>query len=259
MAPESRRPTGTGSFRRAVVARAGRLDAVFLRWQRRARSDAFLYRFTLATRVLLVVGFIPTGLVKLLGRRFTSMSPEYPIGAFFETLYRSGLYWHFIGAGQVVAGLCLLLPATATLGAVLFFPILLNIFVVTLSYDFHFTPVVTGLMLLANLYLLCWDYDRLRPILGAPPGAAGELAPPREHRLGRAERATYVVGTISAVSLHANMRLGLFPLAWGVPLLIVGGASAVVALGYAWARRKSRPAAKRAALGEADGSARGAG
>ncbi|HET9983710.1 MAG TPA: hypothetical protein VFQ38_08985 [Longimicrobiales bacterium] len=259
MTPEFRRPTRTGSFRRAAVARAGRLDAVFLRWQRSARSDAFLYRFTLATRVLLVVAFIPTGLVKLLGRRFTTMSLDYPIGAFFETLYRSGLYWHFIGAGQVVAGLCLLVPATATLGAVLFFPILLNIFVITLSYDFHFTPVVTGLMLLANLYLLGWDYDRLRPILGAPGGAVGGLAAPREHRLGRAEWATYVVGTAAAVSLHANMRLGLFPRWWSVPLLLAGAACAVVAVAYAWALCRSGRPAGRVALGEAGGSARGAG
>jgi len=56
--------------------------------QRWARSRPVLYRLTLGTRLLLAVGFIPTGTVKLLGRRFTSMSPESDIGLFFETLYR---------------------------------------------------------------------------------------------------------------------------------------------------------------------------
>jgi hypothetical protein len=36
--------------------------------------------------VLLAVGFIPTGTVQLLGRRFTTMSPESETGAFFGTL-----------------------------------------------------------------------------------------------------------------------------------------------------------------------------
>ena len=50
------------------------------------------------------VGFIPTGLVKLLGHRFTQISSDNPIGLFFEVLYQSGAYWHFIGAAQMVAG-----------------------------------------------------------------------------------------------------------------------------------------------------------
>ena len=58
----------------------------------RARSSGLLYRFTLATRILLAVGFIPTGMVKLLGRRFTTMDPASDVGAFFEVMYQSGGY-----------------------------------------------------------------------------------------------------------------------------------------------------------------------
>ena len=53
----------------------------------------------------------------------------------------------------------------ATLGAVLFLPIMLNIFVITISYYFAATPVITGLMLLANVYLLVWDWPRLSVVV----------------------------------------------------------------------------------------------
>lgn len=116
-------------------------------------------------------------MVKPLGRRFTLMSPESDIGGLFETLYGSGLYRRFLGLTQVAAGLLVLSNATATAGAMLFFGIMLNVFVTTLSYDFHFTPVVTGLMLLATLYLLLWDYDRLRGLFGLGTDLAdGEAA-----------------------------------------------------------------------------------
>ncbi|HET6668759.1 MAG TPA: hypothetical protein VFH15_00875 [Pyrinomonadaceae bacterium] len=45
-----------------------------------------------------------------------------------------------------------------------YFPLILNIFVITVSMHFTGTPVITGLMLLANIYLLCWDYDRLKRV-----------------------------------------------------------------------------------------------
>lgn len=216
----------------------GRLDAIFLAWQRRARSYALLYRFTLATRVLLAAGFIPTGMVKVLGRRFTAISPEYPIGAFFDVLYQSGLYWKFIGWAQVIAGICVLVPATATLGALLFLPIMVNIFVITLSYDFRFTPVVTGLMLLANIYLLCWDYDRFRGILGLGPADMSARLP--NHRLGRAEWSVYVVGAASAISFLLNERVGFFTGQLNLWLLPVGLLSACVAIVFAWTRRHHR-------------------
>jgi uncharacterized membrane protein YphA (DoxX/SURF4 family) len=218
----------------------GRLDAVLLAWHRRARSYVVLYRFTLATRLLLAVGFIPTGMVKVLGRRFTTMSPEYPIGAFFEILYQSGPYWHFIGWAQVIAGLCVLVPATATLGALLFFPIMLNIFVITHSYDFNFTPVVTGLMLIANVYLLCWDYDRLRGIFGVGLDAADSHSRISKSRLGRVEWIVYVVGGGSALSFLLNERLDLFPRPWNLWPLLVGLLSACVAMVYGWTFRNRR-------------------
>jgi hypothetical protein len=72
----------------------------------------------------------------------------------------------------------LLFPRTAALGAAIYFPIILNIFVITLSIGDAFggTRIVTGLMLLATTYLLLWDYDRWKGLLS--PVVAD--APPRD-------------------------------------------------------------------------------
>lgn len=221
-----------------------RLDRLLCACQRWVRARPLLYRLTLGTRLLLAVGFIPTGMVKLLGRRFTLMSPESDIGGFFETLYMSGLYWQFLGLTQVAAGLLVLSNATATVGALVFFGIMLNVFVITLSYDFHFTPVVTGLMLLATLYLLLWDYDRLRGVFGVGSEAEGELAPMPRQRLGGAlERGAYVAGLVFGLGFFFGTR-GLFvPWRWSLWLMLGCLVSFVLALACGLAAR-SRQAAR---------------
>lgn len=66
----------------------------------------------------------------------------------------------------LLAGL-LLIPRTATLGALIELPIIVNIFAITLAIGpaFAGTRIVTGLMLLADIYLLCWDWDRWKHVL----------------------------------------------------------------------------------------------
>ena len=130
-----------------------------------AKQNRWLGFFTIGTRFLLAIGFIPSGLEKVIGGRFTLLGPETPIGYFFDALYQSGVYWNFIGICQVTAAVLLLIPRTATLGALIYLPIIFNIFVITISLDFRGTPVITGLMLLATLYLLFWDYDKLKHLL----------------------------------------------------------------------------------------------
>lgn len=213
------------------------VDHILSALQRWVRSRAILYRLTLGTRVLLAVGFIPTGMVKLLGRRFTGMSPQSEIGGFFETLYRSGPYWRFLGLAQVLAGLLVLSRKTATLGAIAFFAIMLNVFFITISYDFRGTPVVTGLMLLSTVYLLLWDYDRLRGLFGL--GAEGAAAPPPEQSLsGRLERGAYIAGTACGLALFSALRNLLIPPAWSMWLALGCLLCLLVALWCGLFRRK---------------------
>jgi hypothetical protein len=125
------------------------------------------------TRYLIGATFVFASIIKIKGRRFTSESgAETPIDNawhLFETLYQSGLYWQFLGAAQLVAGLLLMTQRYSKLGALMFLPIIANIFVITLSYYFAFTPVITGLMLLANLALVAWDWDELRVLVNRNP------------------------------------------------------------------------------------------
>ena len=121
--------------------------------------------FTWGTRILLFLAFLPSGLKKLLGTRFTILGTDTPVGFFFEALYQTGFYWNFLGFMQLLAGVLLLIPRTTFFGAILYLPIIINIFIIVVAMQFKGTPYIAGLMLLANLYLLLWDYKKLKRIV----------------------------------------------------------------------------------------------
>ena len=128
------------------------------------RTKKTFILFTWMTRILLAIGFLPSGLKKALGQRFTLLGTDNPVGFFFEALYQTGVYWNFIGAAQLLAALLLVIPRTTTLGAIIYFPIILNIFIITVSMHFQGTPFITGMMLLGSIYLLVWDFAKLKPV-----------------------------------------------------------------------------------------------
>lgn len=205
------------------------LDPIFSRWHAAARQRGALYRLAIISRILLALAFVPTGMVKLAGLRFTVLDTATPVGGFFEAMYQTGVYWRFLGAGQVTAGLLLLIPATTTLGAVAFFPIMLNITVVTWAIDFTGTRYITALMLLASVFLLCWDYDRLRGILVRTDRA---VVPPATAALHPIERAGYLVGGgAGMVALFGTRGLVPGPVAW-TGLAVGGVAAGMVGIGW---------------------------
>lgn len=173
-----------------------------------------LQKLTDFTRVMLSVGFFAPGLHKLMGIPFTTLPLDNPIGALFNALYQTGFYYRFLGAAQVLAAILVLFRRTATLGALLFFGITLNVFIITISIPFGTgTPIVTGLMFLASLYLVCWDYDKLRPLLSAHVSdvfnqqAALEKA---VHHASALSRIGYWVFAVAGSLLMCEMR-GLTP------------------------------------------------
>ncbi|MBL7913659.1 MAG: DoxX family protein [Bacteroidia bacterium] len=131
----------------------------------KVKSNKWYRYFAVFNRIILAAGFIPSGLTKVFDERFTSLSVKHPMGNYLESLYHTGYYYPFIGYVQVAAAILLLIPRTATLGAVLYFPIILNICVLSLAVGFDGSLVTSPLMVLANLYLLCWDYDKLKFIM----------------------------------------------------------------------------------------------
>jgi hypothetical protein len=121
--------------------------------------------FTVFTRILLAVGFIPPSYKKIMHQPFTSLPDSNPVGHYFNALYHTGFYYEFLGWGQMIAAILLLFPRTAHLGALLFLPIIANIAVLTTSVGFVGTWLITILMTFAATWLVAWDYDRLKPIL----------------------------------------------------------------------------------------------
>ncbi|HEX6225508.1 MAG TPA: DoxX family protein [Chryseolinea sp.] len=129
-----------------------------------AKGNKWFFYFAILCRIVLALGFIPSGIVKIMGERFTDLPVNHPLGHYLEALHLTGYYYPFIGVLQLIAAVFLLIPRTALLGAIIYFPIILNICVLAYAVRFEGTRITT-LMLLANLYLLCWHYDRLKHLL----------------------------------------------------------------------------------------------
>jgi len=133
---------------------------------KKLKEKIWLQIIVIYTRYLLGGSFVFASLIKIKGQRFTTESGAgEPINSswhFFETMYQSGLYWKFIGLGQLIAGFLLMTQRYSKLGALVNLPIVANIFAITLSYYFAFTPLIVGLMLLANLGLIFWEWNELK-------------------------------------------------------------------------------------------------
>jgi hypothetical protein len=147
--------------------------AVIDRLHTRATAQPALRVFTVCVRVLLALAFVPSGLVKIMGEPFTTLPLSDPVGYFFAGFFSAHGYYRFVGVAQWVASGLLLIPRTAALGALLYLPIIVNIFAITVAIGpaFSGTRVVTGAMLTANVYLLCWDWDRWKQVLPAATSA----------------------------------------------------------------------------------------
>ncbi len=130
-----------------------------------AKGNKWFRYFTVFCRVALALAFIISGIVKIKGERFAAGLPSNnPMGHYFDALLQTGYYYTFLGVSQVIIALLLLIPRTALLGALMYFPIILNICILAYALRFEGTRVTT-FMVMANLYLLCWDFGRIKYIL----------------------------------------------------------------------------------------------
>ncbi|MCY1074693.1 hypothetical protein [Archangium lansingense] len=192
----------------------------------RVVASQWLRRFTAFTRGLLAVGFLRPGLIKVFGLPFTSSPGDDAVGRFFDAMQQTGGYWRFIGVAQVTAALLLLMPRSGpTVGALVFLPVILNIFVITVAVGFQGTWLITGLMLLAVLYLVCWDYPRWKSIV-FEPSPERSIPPTREPVPWVLTLTTALViqsgfGAMTGFGKASAMVLTSFILGFGVPLLLL--------------------------------------
>ncbi|MDT0650330.1 DoxX family protein [Autumnicola edwardsiae] len=157
------------------------LSLKFERLHLKARQSLWLWYFAVFNRIVLALGFLPSGFVKVNGERFTALAVKHPMGSYLEAFYHTGYYYTFVGILQMTAAILLLIPRTATLGAVIYFPIILNICILSFAVRFDGSLLTAPLMVLANLYLLCWDYHKLKFIL--PFNPTGFKAAPQKKNL----------------------------------------------------------------------------
>lgn len=76
--------------------------------------------------------------------------------------YNLGLYSVFIAYSQIMIGFMLLVKRFATLGAVMAIPMFANILMITISLHWEGTPYVVAFFLLCNIYLLIYDYHKIK-------------------------------------------------------------------------------------------------
>ena len=179
----------------------------------RARQNVWLAYFSIFCRIVLALGFLPSGMQKVLGERFTVLPAHHPMGHFLDAFFQTGYYYTFVGLAQVLAAILLLIPRTVTIGALLYLPIILNICILSFAVRFDGSLITSPLMLCAVLYLLCWDYHKIKLVF------------PFNHAIAKAQLPTEaptsrefpyrffagVVGVIVAVVLHASVFYDILP------------------------------------------------
>jgi len=120
-------------------------------------------RFVLAAQMLyfgmakvIPTQFPPAGLVTLL-KPFGNLAPDDLLWSFIGA---SVPYQMFTGWAEVIAGLLLVVPRTAVLGAVIAFADMLQVFVLNMTYDVGLKQTSSHLMFIA-VFLLLPDLHRL--------------------------------------------------------------------------------------------------
>lgn len=141
------------------------IQSKFDQFHAAVRSNKWMGYFTIFLRIALAYAFLVAGFTKVDGERFTSLSNNHPMGHYLEALFHTGFYYTFIGVAQMLAGFLLLIRRTALLGAILYFPIILNICILSYAVRFEGSVLTSPLMVLATLYLICWDYHRWKYVL----------------------------------------------------------------------------------------------
>lgn len=119
-------------------------------------------------RIGMGITFIISGIRKLPGIKFTALPLDNPVGAYFNAMYETGLYWNFIGVFQITVGLLIFLQRFVVLSSLLMMPVTLNIFLVSIALQMKGTPIITSAMMLGNAFLLFWHFKNYRTLFIKP-------------------------------------------------------------------------------------------
>ncbi len=137
-------------------------------WIQKSKSKRWFKWFYWFTKCAMAFGMLGSGIRKLPEVKFTQIPIENPIGMFFEGMYQTGFYWNFIGYFQLALAVLLIPERFAPLASVLMMPIVFNIWLVSASLHMTGTPMITSLMLLANVFLILWHWNNVKGVLQRP-------------------------------------------------------------------------------------------
>lgn len=114
------------------------------------------------TRIFLGFVFFTAGMGKL------TQGNYFPLTMFPMSLSKIlaphglALWGEFVAWSQVLIGFLLMSQRFATLGAIMSLPLILNIFMITVSMGFMGTPYLNAFLIGLNLFLLAADYHKLK-------------------------------------------------------------------------------------------------
>jgi hypothetical protein len=180
------------------------------RMHSQAKQNRWLRYFAIFNRIALAAGFLAGGMVKIVGERFASgLSVNHPMGHYLEALHHTGYYYTFIGVLQVAAAILLLIPKTVLLGALIYFPIILNICILSFAVRFDGSLFTSPLMAISNLFLLCWHYDRLKFVLPFKHPAI-DAAIPKQERISNKFPVLFFAGVVATVIFFLYTAANLY-------------------------------------------------
>ena len=178
-------------------------------WFDRGRHDGLRVWARLILRFALAAQMFYYGMAKVIPSQFPPPSLVTliePVGA--SSL--SDLLWTFVGASlpyqiatggaELLAGVLLLIPATATAGAALAFADMLQVFLLNMAYDFGLKQISAHLLVMAAV-LLAPDARRVWAVLAGRAAGAAAHAP--LFRTARANRMALVAQVAFGVYLMA--------------------------------------------------------
>ena len=186
-------------------------------WLDRGRLDRLRVWFRLFLRLALAAQMFYYGMAKVIPSQFPPpglVTLIEPVGA--SSL--SDLLWTFVGAAlpyqlaagcaEVLAGVLLMIPATATAGAALALLDMLHVFVLNMAYDFGLKQISLHLLVMAAV-LLAPDMRRLVAVfLGRAAPAATHpplFGSPRANRTALVAQVllgAYLIATFAALSVR---------------------------------------------------------
>ena len=130
------------------------------------KKSTIYYYIIIFLRIVGGTVFIPSGLLKIQGKRFSYFCPEMYSGTFFNKLHHTGFYWSFLGFCQLLTAFLLFSQRYTVLAALMFFSICTNIFIFTLSVGLVDKAVIMVFMMSVALLLIAWDWKSIRLLFG---------------------------------------------------------------------------------------------